>query len=208
MGLLSLLKRGTRWDSLADLPVIETKRLRVAALVPEDADDLRRLTDDPAVTGAVDFLPETFTLADARGLIRSTRGGRDVFLGARAWMTGDLVAVVGTHMRALQSIEIGYWVGGAARGRGYGAEAVGAVVGTLAHRFARRAVVAECRPENHASWQMLHKLGFRPTGDEGHRPGRKILVWDIREAPRARPAALLPRRAGAPRPAGGEGQPL
>lgn len=207
MGLLSILKRGTRWDSLVDLPTIQSARLCVAPFVPDDADELRRVTDDPAVTSAIDFLPSHFSLGDARAMIRSTRNGRDVFLGARERDTGALVAVVGTHMRSLQSIEIGYWVGGAARGRGFGSEAVDAVVRMLATRFARHAVVAECRPENVASWQMLHKLGFRPTGDEGHRPGRKILVWDIREAPRSQSAPIqrsAPQRSA---PAGNE-QPL
>ncbi len=180
MGLFSLIRRGTRWDSLADFPVIETPRLRLAPLSEDEAETVRSLTDDPAVTGAVDFLPERFTLADAQGLIRSGRGARDVFLGARKADTLELVGIVGTHLRALEAIEIGYWIGGSARGRGYGAEGVGAVVQALTRRFPRRAIVAECRPENLASWQMLHKLGFRPTGDEGHRPGRKVLAYEGR----------------------------
>jgi RimJ/RimL family protein N-acetyltransferase len=27
-----------------------------------------------------------------------------------------------------------------------------------------------------ASWRVLEKLGFRPTGEDGHRSGRKKLV--------------------------------
>lgn len=201
MRLLTLLRRGTRWDSLADLAPIETARLSIRPLAPQDADAVRRLTDDPAVIGAVDFLPERFTLDDARGLIRSGRCGRDVFHGAWAQPDGALVAIIGIHMRALEAVEIGYWVGGSARGRGYAAEAVGAVVRSLARRYARRAIVAECRPENAASWQLLHKLGFRPTGDAGHRPGRKILVWEEKQAPRL---AAAPRIALSRQPATGE----
>ena len=181
--------RATR-DSLADLPRIETARLAIAALRPEDAQDLRRLTDDPAITAAVDFLPNPFTVRDAEQLIRSGARGQDRFLGA--WMrptdapqTGeaaspdlagsDLVGVVGTHLRGPGAIEIGYWVGGAARGRGYAFEAVSAILGLLARRFPARIIVAECRPGNVASWGLLQKLGFRDTGEEGHRPGRRLL---------------------------------
>jgi RimJ/RimL family protein N-acetyltransferase len=173
-------------DSLADLPALETARLSIAGLRPEDAQALRRLTDDPAITAAVDFLPTPFTLQDAEDLIRSGTRGQDRFLGAwtrEAGGTGapqasaghDLVGVVGTHLRGAGVIEIGYWIGGAARGRGYAFEAVSAVVTFLGGRFPTRSVVAECRPANVASWGLLEKLGFRDTGEEGHRPGRRLL---------------------------------
>jgi hypothetical protein len=112
-------------DSLADMPGIETARLSIAALRPEDAQDLRRLTDDPAITAAVDFLPAPFTLQDAEDLIRSGARGQDRFLGAWSRVADGepasvraLVGVVGTHLRGAGVIEIGYWIGGAARGLG------------------------------------------------------------------------------------------
>lgn len=170
-------------DTLADLPRIETARLSIAGLVPADAAALRRLTDDPAITEAVDFLPTPFTLRDAEDLIRSGLQARgDRFLGA--WThpdpagtgsEGSLIGVVGTHLRGPGAIEIGYWIGGAARGRGFATEAVSAIIGLLAGRFPARTIVAECRPGNVASWGLLHKLGFHDTGEEGHRPGRRLL---------------------------------
>src|SRR4051812_26553106 len=72
--------------TLSDLPGIDTARLSIVALQPEDADAVRRLTDDPAITAAVDFLPTPFTLQDAQDLILSGRRGQDRFLGA--WMRG------------------------------------------------------------------------------------------------------------------------
>ena len=176
-GLFAFLRNGMRRDSLATLPAIETARLRIAPLTPDDAPALQRLSDDPAITGAVDFLPERFGLDDARGLIGSARRGRDVFLGVRERGEAALVGVVGTHLRALEAIEIGYWIAGSARGRGYAGEAVGAVVGLLTRDHPRRLVVAECRPDNVASWSLLRKLGFPFKDDEGHRPGRRLMVW-------------------------------
>ncbi|GJD77332.1 GNAT family N-acetyltransferase [Methylobacterium gregans] len=164
-------------DNLADLPGLTTERLEITALAPGDAEALRRLTDDPAITGAVDFLPDPFTLADAEAMIASGRRGRDRFLGA--WVRADhtLVGVVGAHLRGEGAVEIGYWIGGAARGRGFGAEAVSGILAVLRRRFPRRTIVAECRPGNIASWGLLTKLGFRDTGDDGHRPGRRVMVW-------------------------------
>ena len=175
-------------DSLADLPGIETARLSIAALRPGDAQALRRLTDDPAITAAVDFLPTPFTLQDSEDLIRSgargqdrflgvwTRGGEAIEDGARSESAGGrLVGVVGTHLRGAGVIEIGYWIGGAARGRGFAFEAVSAIIAFLGGRFPARTIVAECRPANVASWGLLEKLGFRDTGEAGHRPGRRLL---------------------------------
>lgn len=172
--------------NLSDLPGIETRRLSIAALRLEDASALRRLTDDPAITAAVDFLPTPFTLQDAEDLIQSGRRGQDRFLGA--WMReagmadasadssgGELIGVVGAHLRGTGAIEIGYWIGGAARGRGFAFEAVSAIIDLLAGRFPSRTIVAECRPANIASWELLKKLGFRDTGEDGHRPGRRLL---------------------------------
>lgn len=165
--------------SLSNLPEHATARLRLAPLVAADAEALQALTDDPAITGMVDFLPDPFTLAHARGLIgRGAKGKplKDCFLGAKA--DGLLVAVVGLHLRGDHAVEIGYWVGGAARGRGYGSEAVTGAIAVLRARFPHRFVVAECRPENAASRGLLLKVGFRDTGDEGHRPGRRIFSLD------------------------------
>lgn len=177
-----MILRGPHRDTLADLPGLTTGRLAIAGLGLADAEDLRRLTDDPAITGAVDFLPDPFTLEDARALIAGGARGRDRFLGACSLGERALLGVVGTHLRGEGAIEIGYWVGGAARGRGFGAEAVSAVLALLAARFPHRTILAECRPANTASWGLLTKLGFDDTGDDGHRPGRRVLVW--RQGPR------------------------
>jgi RimJ/RimL family protein N-acetyltransferase len=166
-----------RRDTLADLPSLTTERLAIAGLAPDDAEAMRRLTDDPAITGAVDFLPDPFTLADARAMIASGARGRDRFLGAWTRADRSLVGIVGAHLRGEGAVEIGYWIGGAARGRGFGAEAVSGLLDLLGRRFPRRTIVAECRPANTASWGLLTKLGFRDTGDDGHRPGRRVLVW-------------------------------
>lgn len=161
--------------SLATLPAVETARLRVDGLVPADAEAVQALTDDPAITGAVDFLPDPFTLDDARRLVGRVKPIKDRFLGIRG-KSGTLVGIVGTHLRGDQAVEIGYWMGGSARGQGLGSEAVAGVVGLLRQRFPHRIIVAECRPENRASVGLLRKVGFRDTGDEGHRPGRRIYV--------------------------------
>lgn len=163
--------------NLAKLPSVETARLRLTRLEPGDAEAVRALTDDPAITGAVNFLPEPFTLQDARRLIGPAKVTNDCFLGAKR-TDASLVAIVGLHLRGEKAVEIGYWVGGAARGQGYGSEAVAGAVELLRKRFPHRFLIAECRPENTASVGLLRKVGFRDTGDEGHRPGRRIFTFE------------------------------
>lgn len=162
--------------SLANLTPVETARLRLAPLAPSDAEALRALTDDPAITGAVDFLPAPFTLKDARQLIGPAKVTKDCFLGAWLRADGALAAVIGLHLRGDHAVEVGYWVGGAARGQGLGTEAVTAALGLLRARFPHRVIIAQCRPENAASVGLLRKVGFRDTGDPGQLPGRRIFT--------------------------------
>jgi RimJ/RimL family protein N-acetyltransferase len=162
--------------TLSDLPAIETKRLRLALLRLRDAKELQKLTDDPAITSVVHFLPSPFTLSDAESLIRQNGDGRDQFIGAWNREDGGLIGTVGTHMRNPDEIEIGYWIASAMHGRGYGREAVRGVVMLLEQEFPKSRIIAECRPENTISWYLLKRLGFRPTGGTGTRPGRQLLV--------------------------------
>ena len=163
-------------DSLAALPEGLTARLRLVALAGEDAEDLRALTDDTSITANVNFLPTPFTLDESRALIRAGNGDRDRFLGLRCRETGTLLGVAGAHLLDGDSIEVGYWIARAVHGQGYATEALRGLVAMLGAVLPRRRIVAECRPDNAASWRVLDKAGFVPTGEDGARPGRKRLV--------------------------------
>jgi len=171
-------------DSLATLPAHESARLRLRALVPDDAAALRAVSDDAPILAAIPFLTAPLTLAAVSALIDKNAGGADRFLGIWARESAALVGVVGLHLRGRGDLEIGYWVGRDFRGQGYASEAAAAALGLAAEALPRRRAVAECRPENRASWRVLEKLGFRPTGERGTRPGRALL---------ARALALNPR---------------
>jgi len=159
--------------SLGALLRLKTRRLELKPLRRADAAALRAITDMPAIAGAIEFLPSPFTLAAARALIARNEDERECFVGVRR--RGRLAGVVGAHRQNEERIEIGYWVGPAYQGQGIATEAAGAVVAALGENFSVR-IVAECRPENRASWRVLEKLGFRATGEEGARPGRKLLA--------------------------------
>lgn len=163
-------------DTLDNFDPIETSRLFLRLLREDDAGALARMTNDPAITSAIHFLPTVFTQADASRLIAGDAAGRDRFIGI--WERGgaELLGVVGAHLHQDTEAEIGYWVGTAAQGRGIASEAAGAVITALRRAFPDRQVIAECRPANTVSWHLLEKLGFRATGRTGRREGRQRLL--------------------------------
>lgn len=159
-----------------DLGPIETARLVLAPLRPEQAKALRAVTSDPAVTAVIPFLPEPFGLQQARALIARHDGGRDLFLGLWRRHDGELLGALGVHLRGAAELEIGYWLPARHHGRGYASEAAAAAALAYAEAFPRRRLIAECRPDNAASRRVLAKAGFAATGAAGERDGRELFV--------------------------------
>jgi RimJ/RimL family protein N-acetyltransferase len=163
-------------ENLASLQDFATARLDLRPLQLADAAALRDLSGDPAILSAIPLLSTPFTLSDAEDLIRRGESGRECFFGGSTREPHRLVCVVGAHLRGAGEIEIGYWVGTQYQGKGYASEAGRAVVSALRREFPAMRIVAECRSENAASWRVLEKLGFRPTGRAGTRQGRSLLA--------------------------------
>jgi RimJ/RimL family protein N-acetyltransferase len=166
--------------TLPDRPApVETPRLSLRRLRMRDAEAVRALTDHPAVLNAVSFLARPFGIEAARTLLGAAQDGTNAFMGIWERSSGRLAGVVGLHLRGVEAIEIGYWLGVEYHRRGYATEAAGAIVARFERVLPGRRFIAECRPENEASWRVLTKLGFRDTGEPGVRPGRKLLARDV-----------------------------
>ncbi len=78
-----------------------------------------------------------------------------------------VVGVVGHYVShpVLQTVEVWYLIGDpAARGRGYGREAVGLLVDHLFRTTSLERVAATCDVENLASCRLVEGLGFRREG--------------------------------------------
>lgn len=153
---------------------LNTERLNIRPLAMTDAAALACLTDDPAITDVVHFLPSPFTVREAEALIASNDDA-NCFLGV--WTQGDLIGVVGIHAHGRDRLEVEYWIGSHFQRQGYATEAVAGVIAQLQRLQPNRQVTAECRTGNEGSWNLLHKLGFRATGQQGDRPGRELLVF-------------------------------
>lgn len=79
-------------------------------------------------------------------------------------------------------VELGYYLGRAAWGRGYATELGGAVVRHGFERLRLARIVAVVRPENHASQRVLGKLGFR-YAHPAHHYGFDVQYW-AQDAPK------------------------
>lgn len=163
-------------DTLAALAPIATGRLRLSPLSGADAPAVREVTDHPEITRRIDFLASPFTLRDAEALVGRNRGTGERMLGIRRREDDRLIGVIGAHLRGEHELEVGYWLGPGCHGRGYATEALRGLIGALRHCLPERRIVAECDPQNPASWRVLAKAGFQPTGQAGERPSRRLLA--------------------------------
>jgi RimJ/RimL family protein N-acetyltransferase len=160
---------------------IVTERLRLRALRPEDLQDLYdRVSSDPEV--AWDGTPSTLE-ETRRSLERKIDHVREHGFGMMAVTdrrTGDLYGLAGLqHLESGQDIEIGYYLGRQAWGRGFATEVGHALVAMAFGPLGLERVVAVVRPENTASQNVLDKLGFRSVAVE-HHYGADVELWEIR----------------------------
>src|SRR5690606_13210256 len=154
-------------DAMMKVPVISltTPDAHIRRMTLADAAELAQITD-ASVTQRVDFLPETFDLADAQRLI-ADMNDQHIFHAVRNVRDGALVGVIGVHVQDGAdgpAFETGYWFAQQARGRGLAGRSVSAVVRHLVGAAAGCAVVAECATANTRSWALLRRIGFAPMG--------------------------------------------
>jgi ribosomal-protein-alanine N-acetyltransferase len=145
---------------------LATRRLRLRPATDGDAPVLERQWNDPAVGRY---------LWDARPVARGTvmqvlRASHRSFrlTGYGLWAVSRDGLVVGCcGLRPsphVQGVELLYSLERATWGRGYAAEAAGAVLAFARLRLGLARVVAAANPDNIASWRVLERLAMRRVG--------------------------------------------
>jgi RimJ/RimL family protein N-acetyltransferase len=141
---------------------LHTARL---TLVPQSVAAARALLDgtDPGLA-----LAEGYPHADTLDGLRLTLpGAGDDDLGWFVTLADDgrVIGEAGTKgaVDALGRVEVGYGLAAPFRGRGYGTEAVQALVGHLVGQPGVREVTAEVQVGNEPSRRLLERLGFHPV---------------------------------------------
>ena len=140
--------------------MIETPRLTLRPFAPPDAKALAPIADGMGwagvllqASGRADELVQSFIARPVHSPCFAVCLKDGSLMGAASYGT----------LRGEPVPELGYWLGSAFWGQGYGFEAAEAVT---AHAFANdcHALQAECRFGNEASHRILTRLGFAPSG--------------------------------------------
>lgn len=165
-------------DEPAIGPTLDTERLQ---LRPLRLDDLwwnqRLIYSDPAVT----WDGKTYEAVKAlRALERRLKHWREHGFGMWAVIergSGEPLGFAGLqYLEDTGDVEVGYYLGRNAWGKGYATEVGRAAVGYGLGVLGLSRVVAVMRPENLASQRVLAKLGLRHVRDEKHY-GFMVQLW-------------------------------
>ncbi len=165
--------------------MIETPRLRLRPLRP---DDLRALHATVYGDPAVAWDGRAHTLEEAREALEAKlRHAEEHGFGALAVEDRAQGAFLGwaglQHLEGGPEVELGYYLGRAAWGRGLATELARALVAHARETLGLARLVAVVRPENAASQGVLAKAGLRPVG-RGRHYDADVQVWavDLRAA--------------------------
>jgi RimJ/RimL family protein N-acetyltransferase len=152
--------------------MLRTRRLELA---PLDVEEARALVETGCCTGRrrVEGYPTDATLVAAGIIVTAAAEHCDMgpFTNYQIVrkLDGTVVGDCGFHgvPDAHGTVEVGFGVAPAARGRGYAAEAVEALIGFALLQHGVRRVQAETTRGNTASRRTLEKAGMRLTGVSG-----------------------------------------
>lgn len=146
---------------------IETERLNLRALTPDDLEPLAVLHAEPSFwefplrRGQTHEETEAF-LARVLGEYENSDVGLEAVVDKQ---TGDLAGWAGLSVPSwlpeiLPAVEVGWRLGSAWRGRGYATEAGAAWVRYGFENLGLEKIVSIYEPENHRSGRVMEKLGF------------------------------------------------
>ncbi len=135
----------------------------------DDADSLARNANDREISDNMlprGSFPYPYTKGDAMGFIEASGNalidGTMLNFAVCLSGTGELVGSCGIRNidAARRECEIGYWIGRAHRGMGYGKEAVRLLIGVAFGDIGMELVRATVLPGNTRSLKLLQSLGF------------------------------------------------
>lgn len=149
----------------ADLTVTADHVVCLRRHVPEDAERLAVLLNDPDVTEMTASVPYPYGRSDAEAFLSAAchDDGRTV-RRAIDWQ-GVLVGSIGLGPRPGGDEEIGYWVGKPFWGQGIATRAVAAFLGVLDDLRFGGTIKARTVASNLPSQRVLERNGFVYTGE-------------------------------------------
>jgi RimJ/RimL family protein N-acetyltransferase len=147
-----------------NLPDLRTGRLHLRPVQFDDLTDISLQIDDFDVAKMVTTVPHPYSLGNARDWFEQTATRKEG--GERAFaidMGEGLLGVVSIGRRRTEP-EFGYWLGKVHWGQGIMTEAGRALLSWHFDCFPDDTVMSGALNENHASLNVLSKLGFSEKG--------------------------------------------
>ncbi|HET9659222.1 MAG TPA: GNAT family N-acetyltransferase [Thermomicrobiales bacterium] len=152
------------------ISVLESPRLRLRPLRPDDAEALTAQLQDPAIARWTNSIPWPYSIDDARAFL-STRAVADANGESFSWAivekaTGQLTGTIGLHdvHHDRGRAELGYWIGESFRGQGYTTEAAKRVLSWAFEVVGFERIQATYMPGNDASASVMRNIGMQPEG--------------------------------------------
>ncbi len=146
---------------------LETERLILRALTPDDAPTVARLAGRREIAHTTISIPHPYSEAQAQEWITSHTGAeKEIVFGITTSDAGRLIGAVGLreidteHSQA----EMGFWIEVESWGKGYATEAARAVLGLAFERLKLNRVYAHHMVRNPASGRVLEKVGMQREG--------------------------------------------
>jgi RimJ/RimL family protein N-acetyltransferase len=144
--------------------VLETERLTLRRPTLADVKAIAHLANDRRIAENTRRLPHPYLQDHAVEFVRADGGS--VFLIEHNYSP---IGMVGIDRSATDAPELGYWLGVAHWGQGFGTEAARAAIDFFFEEFDGEHLTSGARVANPASRNILEKCGFQWCGVELHR---------------------------------------
>jgi len=148
--------------------VLETERLTLRRPTLADVKAIAHLANDRRIAENTRRLPHPYLQDHAVEFVRatSTDSSETVFLIEQNFSP---IGMVGIDRSEQDAPELGYWLGVAHWGQGFGTEAARAVIDFFFEESDAEHLISGARVANPASRNILEKCGFQWSGVELHR---------------------------------------
>ncbi|HXP59411.1 MAG TPA: GNAT family N-acetyltransferase [Dongiaceae bacterium] len=151
-------------------PTLETERLVLRPLTPEDGATVARLAGSREIADTTISIPHPYSEKQARAWIAARTSqsstGKEMVFGVAIRQDAQLIGAVGLREMDTEhaQAEMGFWIGVPSWGRGYATEAARRVVRYAFEDLKLNRVYAHHMVRNPASGRVLEKLGMKREG--------------------------------------------
>ncbi len=165
---------------LAMIEEVLTERVRLRPLTAGDFDALyATVFSDPEVSWTRSTRPEQEGREALEAKLAHVREHGFGMMAVTDRETGEVLGYAGLqHLENGPDVEVGYYLGRGAWGRGLGSEIARRLVEVGFRELGLSRIVAVVRPDNAASKRVLAKAGLRKAG-EGHHYGADVELWEV-----------------------------